>query len=151
MAKLGIGLFGGLEEQKTVDQRTRKILKLLFFQFTFPMFFFPSFQLPFSLLVWFHILQWKSRLQMCLGRSNADFFFEMTKTQWRSLKHREQMALLVFLACKHISLTAVFSVINLVIFLQWPYVSFSLLYLLPLGKDVLADEICIYWQMNLAL
>lgn len=50
------------------------------------------------------------------------------------------MPLLVFLVCKHTSLTAGLSVIDLLIFLQCRYLSFSLLYLLPLGKDLLAVE-----------
>lgn len=140
--QLNVGLFGALE-----DQKTRKILKLVFFQFTSPMFSFQAFTFPFlfcSVLVLFHILQWNSRLQIYLERSNTDFFFETTKTQWRSLKHRDQMPLLVFLVCKHTSLTAAFSVINRVIFFQWFYLSFSVLYLLRLLEKI-------YWLMKFPL
>lgn len=44
---------------------------------------------------------------------------------------------------KHTSLSADLFVINLVIFLQCLYVSFSLLYFLLLGKDLLALKILV--------
>lgn len=50
------------------------------------------------------------------------------------------MPLLLFLVCKQAGLTAGLSVIDPLIFLQYLYLSFSLLYLLPLRKDLLAVE-----------
>lgn len=44
---------------------------------------------------------------------------------------------------KHTNLTAALSVTNLVIFLQCLYVSFSLLYFLLLGKDLLAVKLLV--------
>lgn len=53
------------------------------------------------------------------------------------------MLSLFFSVCKHTSLTADLSVINLVNFLQCLYLSFPLVYLLLLGKG--------YWQLELLL
>lgn len=44
---------------------------------------------------------------------------------------------------KHTSLTAALFVIDLVIFLQYLYISFSLVYFLLLGKDLLAVKLLV--------
>lgn len=121
-----VGIFGMLE-QTTENQRSRKRLKVLVSQFTPPPRYLPKFSpsqvftFPFlscSVMVWFHILQRNGWLPRCLGRRSVDFFSEITKNWWRSVKCWEQMLSLLFLVCKHTSLTAGLSVINLVNFLN---------------------------------